>query len=328
MTDDFWAITTFFNPMQWRRRLANFRRFRHHLRIPLVAVELGYDGRFELNAGDADILIQLPSHDVMWQKERLFNVGLSHVPPEVNSVACLDSDVIFERPDVWRAARRALDRSPITQLYSHVFYSEPNEPLDFDSLKQARSPAPGFAWLRQQGHTPLELCNPSWIDPSGAPPVTYGIGWAFRRDLFAKRGFYDAWIVGGGTRVHFFAAHGHHLEAAQAFQFHSAMHEHYRNWVEGFHADVRGQWDCVPGAAVHLWHGDMALRKHRQRYGEFAQFQFDPATDLALDPHGAWRWNSPKPEMHDYIRDYIAGRQEDDDAVADPVVPTALAHAL
>jgi len=59
----------------------------------------------------------------------------------------------------------------------------------------------------------------------------------------------------------------------------------------------------------------MARRKHRQRYREFARFNFDPDTDLALDENGAWRWNSSKPEMHQFIRDYFAGRQEDNTAV-------------
>jgi hypothetical protein len=56
----------------------------------------------------------------------------------------------------------------------------------------------------------------------------------------------------------------------------------------------------------------MSRRKHRQRYQEFARFGFDPTTDIALDDHGAWRWNGAKSAMHDYLRSDIAGRQEDD----------------
>ena len=56
---DLWAITCYFNPMHYRRRLANFRIFRDHLQLPLVAVELAYGPEFELQAQDAEILIQL-----------------------------------------------------------------------------------------------------------------------------------------------------------------------------------------------------------------------------------------------------------------------------
>ena len=35
-----WAVTTFFTPAGYRNRLRNFRVFRQHLPIPLLAVEL------------------------------------------------------------------------------------------------------------------------------------------------------------------------------------------------------------------------------------------------------------------------------------------------
>jgi hypothetical protein len=312
MSSDIWAITAYFNPMHWRQRQANFRIFREHLNIPLVAVELGYDGQFDLGPGDADILVQIPANDVMWQKERLFNIALEHVPPEVDLVANLDSDICLNRPDVWQEAGHALQRCPIVQLFSQVYYLPQEYPVDFTLMRETVAPCPAFAWLRQQGHSALDLCNPSWANPGDAPPVTYGLAWAFRRELFAERGLYDAWVVGGGTRVHFFAAHGHAAEAGAAFTFHPAMHEHYRQWADSFHREVRGRWGFVPGEIAHLWHGDMARRKHRQRYVEFAEFDFDPYEDLALDKHGAWQWKSEKPAMHRYIREYIAGRKEDE----------------
>jgi hypothetical protein len=272
---------------------------------------VGYDGHFDLGPGDADILVQIPGTDVMWQKERLFNIALRHVPPSVDQVASLDTDICLSRPDVWREAGRLLQRFPIVQLFSHAYYLPPEHPVDFASMREMLTPCPGFSWLRQQGRSALELCNPTWMNPSDLPPVTYGLAWAFRRELFAERGFYDSWVVGGGTRVHFFAAHGHSAEAGAAFGFHPAMSEHYRHWSKGFHAEVRNRWSFVSGEIAHLWHGDMARRKYRRRYEDFAGFKFDPTQDLALDDHGAWRWNSDKPAMHQYIRDYIGGRQED-----------------
>ncbi|HTQ39591.1 MAG TPA: hypothetical protein VMJ32_11210 [Pirellulales bacterium] len=311
MASDFWAITAYFNPMHWRRRLANYRTFRQHLRIPLVTVELGYDGQYDLQPDDAEILIQIPGRDVMWQKERLLNVALRYVPPQTELIANLDCDIVFCDAVIWRKARRALQRYPLLQLYSHAAYLAPADCANFEFAARRGKVHAGFSWLRQQGHPPLSLCNPAWMNSDQPPPVTYGMAWAFRRELFTQRGFYDTWVVGGGTRVHFFAAHGHYREAAAAFGFHTAMSQHYYQWAEGFYGAVRGRWGCVPGTIAHLWHGDMGRRKHRQRYKEFAEFQFDPTVDLASDRYGAWRWNSDKPALHEYIRRYIAERQED-----------------
>lgn len=311
MADELWAITAYFNPMHWRRRRENYRRFRQALRIPLVAVELGYDGRFDLEPGDADILLQFSATDVMWQKERLLNLALQAVPEGVEKVACLDGDVILGRPDIWPEVSRALDETPLVQLFSHVFYLPADHPIDFELIEQTRTPALGFAWLRQQGQSISDLCNPVWKNPNEDPPVTYGLAWAFRRELFASRGFYDAWVVGGGTRVHCFAGDGQWQEAAAAMRFHPNTREHFRRWAQAFHAEVRGVFGCVSGSIAHLWHGTLAGRKYRQRYEDFARFAFDPDADLTFDEHGAWRWNSDKPAMHNYVRQYFAGRQED-----------------
>jgi hypothetical protein len=54
-----WAITSYYNPVRYKRRLANYKLFRANLDVPLVTVELSFDGRFELTEDDADILIQV-----------------------------------------------------------------------------------------------------------------------------------------------------------------------------------------------------------------------------------------------------------------------------
>jgi hypothetical protein len=87
--------------------------------------------------------------------------------------------------------------------------------------------------------------------------------------------------------------------------------EHYRHWAAGFHDSVRGNVGFVAGDVLHLWHGRSEDRRYRERNAGLRRFQFDPATDIALDANGAWRWNSDKPELHAYVRDYFAGRRED-----------------
>ena len=51
---DLWGICAYFNPLGYERRLANYRLFRSHLSIPLVTVEYGYQGRFDLDDDDDD----------------------------------------------------------------------------------------------------------------------------------------------------------------------------------------------------------------------------------------------------------------------------------
>ena len=82
-----WAITAYFNPAGFHNRLRNYRVFRENLGAPLVAVEFSHEGRFELCATDADILLQIAGGDVMWQKERLLNLALASLPSDCTHVA-------------------------------------------------------------------------------------------------------------------------------------------------------------------------------------------------------------------------------------------------
>src|SRR5262245_59277853 len=97
-----WAISSYYNPQGYWRRQQNYRLFRQHLTVPLLTVELTFDGRFELSGDDADLMVRCTGGDVMWQKERLLNIALARLPTNCEHVAWIDCDVVFERKN-WAA---------------------------------------------------------------------------------------------------------------------------------------------------------------------------------------------------------------------------------
>ena len=99
-----WTIAAYFNPCGYKSRLDNYERFREQLKTPLLTVELAFEEPFELEPTAADILIQRRGESVMWQKERLLNIALDHLPAECEAVAWLDCDVLFSRADWPEAA--------------------------------------------------------------------------------------------------------------------------------------------------------------------------------------------------------------------------------
>jgi hypothetical protein len=309
--DFLWGITAYFNPQHYQRRLHNYRQFRRHIRIPLVAVELGYNGRFDLQPKDAEILLQWPGQDVMWQKERLLNLALAALPAEVAKVVCLDCDILFEREDWPVLTSRLLDEFPLVQPFAVANNLKVDRlPGDAgDSVVATSSPA--LAALLQQGVPAADLCNISWTNLQKGSPCCYGHAWAFRRDVLATLGFYDRCIVGGGDRAMAFAACGLMREIAASMHFNAPMQQHFLQWACPWQEAIRGRWGCVAGNLFHLWHGEMSHRKYRQRYRDFAGFDFNPYEDIALNEHGCWRFTTHKPAMHAYLADYFAGRRED-----------------
>ena len=98
-----WAVTTFYNPAGYRYEEGELRALsRSRWRdsgVPLLTVELAFgDAPFEL-AGPTtpSQLVQLRGGDVLWQKERLLNIGMRCLPDDCDKVAWLDADVLFAR---------------------------------------------------------------------------------------------------------------------------------------------------------------------------------------------------------------------------------------
>ena len=84
---DLWAITSYYNPLAYRRRRDNYRSFRQRLGVPLLTVELAYGPQFELGEGDADLLLQRRGRAVLRPKERLLNLALEALPRACTKVA-------------------------------------------------------------------------------------------------------------------------------------------------------------------------------------------------------------------------------------------------
>lgn len=316
-----WAMTAYFNPIGYGSRLRNYRRFRRALAVPLIAVELGYHDQFELTAADADILIRVTGTDMLWQKERLLNLALAHLPPHVDHVAWLDCDVVLERPDWPEAAVDLLRRTPLVQLFSEL-HDLPEHALPPAAGEPRQVTGHAIAYLMTS-----RLNTVADLDPSVALPRArqraWGLAWAARRELLARHRFYDAMVVGSGDRVLAYAAYGRADSAVVITKMSPRQSAHYRQWADPFSDAVGGRIGCVDGRLFHLWHGDFQHRQYRERHELFAAYQFDPSTDLVMNATGVYEWAPHRRHLAEFCRAYFASRREDGIDVAD-AVPSAV----
>ena len=304
-----WAVTCLFNPARYALRARNYRQFRARLGVPLVAVELAFDGRFELEAADADVLVRVRDGDVMWQKERLLNIGLRHLPAPCRAVAIVDADVVF-RDDGWpAAAEQALATAPVVQLFREVALLPRDGTPENGARAREVARYPSLAWAIGERRDPRDVL--AALGAHGRPDYARGLAWGFRRDLLDRHGLFDGCIIGGGDTAMCGATLGvlDAVEAAHAMNPH--QRRYYRAWAERWYADVRGRMGCLPGEILHLWHGEMKHRQAATRHPTLAAHDYDPSRDLVAGAEGAWRWASDKPALHRRLVDYFAGRRED-----------------
>ena len=299
-----WAITSYFNPMGYRTRRVNYRIFWEHLKVPLLTVEQGHQGKFELGRQDATSLLQIPSQDVMWQKERLLNLALSALPPDCHTVVWLDSDILFELEEWPQRAMEELERAVMVQLFSRAYYLPEgvdfSRPLAEQSYLQRRSTASGLrgGGLEQNALVPsLETLKAHGM----ATDYSNGHAWAMRREVLEREGFYEAMIVGGGDYVFLQAAIGQFEVVRESHGWTSPpsrQYQHYLRWANRFYNIVQGRVGLVPGDIFNLWHGELRNRQYLARHRILTAHDFDPNQDIAIDENGSLRWNSHKPALH------------------------------
>jgi hypothetical protein len=304
-----WAMTSYYNPVRYKRRLTNYRVFRELLGIPLVTVELSFDGEFELTDRDADILIQISGGAVLWQKERLLNLAIKSVPPNVNSIAWIDCDAVFERSDWMEEANKQLKSFNVVQLFSDQVDLRPEDhQTNFDYHDTPPS-----------GHGIVSLVSENRFRQSDvAPPsaqnrrsFAWGLAWAARREILEDHGLYDAMIAGGGTRALVSAIYGEFDKVIEAAQFNAAQREHYLKWALPYHQAVGKRVGYVTGRLYHLWHGDIKNRNYAGRHQGLVDCNFDPYTDLVIGSNGAWQWARARPDLEKYLMNHFISRAED-----------------
>ncbi len=62
-------------------------------------VEWSPSGQFELEPGIGLKVLQISGGSILWQKERLLNIGIKALPEECTHVTLMDADLIFEDAD-------------------------------------------------------------------------------------------------------------------------------------------------------------------------------------------------------------------------------------
>ena len=303
---DLGVVTSYFNPCGYRGRAANFERFVEPIRaagIPLVIVEACFEGQ-GATLPDHHRTLRVKARDVMWQKERLLDLGTGWLPGLCTKVAWLDADVLFEDEGWATATSERLETAVVVQPFAEVVRLSRGAlaPCQGDEVYESfgavyvnRPEELALGKFERHGHT--------------------GFAWAARRDLLARHGFYDACIAGSGDHMmaHAFAGDAGSACIARMVGRSGRHLAHFRRWSRRIHEDASARLSFTPGRLLHLWHGTTENRRYAQRNKELFDLAFDPEQDVRISDTGCWEWASDKPALHAWARRYFVERKEDED---------------
>lgn len=310
---EFWGLTAFFDTADSSLVLANLQRFSRRVRaqgLPLAVVELAFgDAPFRVPDAWADLVVRRRARAVMWQKERMLNVGLDALPPACRYVAWLDGDLLFEH-DGWVADTRArLDDYPVVQPFERAAWLAEGATTAAADLPQGMGEGHemhGFA--RRLADCADRAHTLTRFDLHGHT----GFAWAARRELLARHRFYDRAVLGGGDVIaaHAFAADGAYLRGRHwdAQDLTPLERRAIADWGRPVAEATGGRIGWTPGRVLHQFHGRTSGRGYVARKRILRDAHFDPHADIACDAAGCWDWASDKPALHAAVRAYFADR--------------------
>lgn len=278
------VVTCHFNPCGFKAPVRNYHEFKAKLGVPLTTVEMSFTGRFEF---DDSIKIKASAKNNMWQKERLLNIGIESLPKDVDAVAWVDADVIFQNPNWYEDTRQLLSVYPAVQMYDRVDYQGP----DGDVIQRTASWAHNYSIKDTKAY--------------GAP----GFAWAARREAIPD-GLYDLDIVGGGD-CHLLASWlDETMYVQRSYAGMKEWTDEFLEWKSRQLPRVKSQIGCVNGHAYHLFHGTRENRQYLSRVDILKRHDFT-VKDIRIGDNVLWEWATDKPGLHRDVAEYFRARKED-----------------
>ena len=307
-SDNFWGITTFFDPIGHSNKYQNYSKFRESSKrqgLNLLTVELAFDDRpFELKKNqDADILIQIRGSEdnILWQKERLLNIGLENLPKSCDKIAWLDCDIIF-RNDSWvKETSDLLLQYNIVQPFEWVIrLAEGNNMVDPDMAP------PGVHENEKDISMAYNFSNKK--TKSGQT----GYAWAARRSVFDSVGFFDKNILSGGDSVMSNVFLGNlYNEHGMSKKYNEKTFLSIKTWAEKILNRINSKIFYTSGGILHLWHGQVDDRKYSSKFLLYKNGNFDPDIDIEIDENDLFSWTGNNKKLQKVAHLLFYSRREE-----------------
>ena len=294
------VVSCYFNPCQSKLRKQNYKIFREQViktGVRFLTVELAFGSApFQLSEFLEAMGVRTSESNIMWQKERLLNIGIKKMIEEgYKKIVWLDADIVFENKNWLLEISRKLDRHNLVQVFRSVKRDdEQGKPRKFFGIAR-------------------NVCLKK--DVSGVFAAT-GFGWAACSKTLEDSLLYDAAIIGGGDAMIFFASHYSKKEIVQLEhetvfkKIPDKFLSHYFEWAEKWRSLVGGKIGFANCNIKALYHGKVSDRNYEGRHLVLASNVFDPKKDIVLSKENVWEWASLKPGLRKQVKEYFCSRKE------------------
>jgi hypothetical protein len=300
---DLAVVCCYFNPCHYASKLKNYKLFREGIEgvgVKILTVELAFgEDCFELEGFEDILFLRTGEDNVMWQKERLLNIGIRQLINEnYEKIAWLDADVVFENDNWANYLSQELDKYPLCQVFEEI------------NFKKSENIEVSVKGCIKDLHERRSLSNMRSVT---------GFGWAARADILKKVMLFDFAILGGGDALISYASffnHPHWRDYLSNLLVIKSMpwylFQDYLEWAKKWGSLIKGRVGYVETKIKSLYHGEIKKRQYRLRDEILLKYAYNPRIDIMNGVNGIFEWNSDKLELHKEIKNYFYTRMEDD----------------
>ncbi|NET64374.1 MAG: hypothetical protein F6K63_08240 [Moorea sp. SIO1G6] len=270
-------------------------------KVDIILVCYGLDTDSIVSSQNLKI-IKIPSASVIWQKERFYNVALSHLNEKHKYVVWADADLLFSNKGWEEQLKDKLENYRLVQIFNRVEDVKlENGHFSLTGLSR-KSVVTSF----NRDITVKDYFSKSGISLSlGCNP---GFGWAAKAATIREIGFPDFMILGGGDKVLLASAMGYHSIFVKALFLNHTFSKLYHSWGDKVFDTIEGRVSYLENTIYHIVQGDYKNRRYSDRHKLIQDDKFAIADYLTINEYGAWQWRNKNNEYAVKIRNYFDER--------------------
>ena len=243
------------------------------------------------------------SRGVLWQKERLLNIGIERAPAHCEKIVWADLDIDFLSDSWVRDLSRTLDTHVVAQPFAWAYrmlsfegQDPANAGLDRETvLSQIPTGAFDGQMLHSAGFglSVLRSMNRSKDGIDARLRGHSGYACAARRDFLRKvGGLYDKMITGGGDDVMAKAWQNMGVVGQGRDHFPPTLQHDAQGWIDYVGSQTLGDVGFLKGVILHHYRGSQSNRHYSMRMRILRDHNFNPDTDIEQTPDGVWVWRN------------------------------------
>ncbi|MEL7036508.1 MAG: hypothetical protein AAFO04_12930 [Cyanobacteria bacterium J06592_8] len=269
--------------------------------VDIILVCYGLDTESIVDSQNLKI-IKIPSVSVLWQKERFYNVALSHLNEKHQYVVWADADLLFPNKGWQEQLKEKLETYRLVQIFNQV------EDIKFENGNFSRT---GLSRKSVVTSFNRDITVEDYFSKRGISlslGCSPGFGWATKATTIREIGFPDFMILGGGDKVLLASAMGYHSILFKTISLSQGLYDLYHSWGDQVFNRIEGRVSCLENRIDHIVQGDYKNRRYAGRHKLIEDDSFAIADYLKINEWGAWQWHDENNEYAIKIRRYFDER--------------------